>query len=236
MLLFDVGNSRCKWAYVIGDKVAHRGAVDNTDWSAMMSEIVALPMPSRIFASNVAGDNVSQRLRGAYPSVHFVTAQIEQCGVKNLYDIPSQLGSDRWAALIAAWQKMQRACLVVNCGTATTVDALSAQGEFIGGVILPGIGLMQHSLSQGTAQLAEMAGSVQDFPRNTADAIQSGLLHATVGAIEYQYNLLAKAGMVTCVLSGGALSRIKPYLNMPVQLEENLVLDGLQIIGEAHAC
>jgi len=57
-----------------------------------------------------------------------------------------------------------------------------------------------------------------------------------VGAIEYQYNLLAKAGMVTCVMSGGALSRIKPYLNMPVQLEENLVLDGLQIIGEAHAC
>ena len=76
---------------------------------------------------------------------------------------------------------------------------------------------------------------MQNFPRNTADAIQSGLLRATVGAIEYQYNLLAKTGEVVCVLSGGAAMRIKPYLNMPVQFEENLVLDGLQVIGEAHA-
>jgi len=235
VLLFDVGNSRCKWAYVVGDKVAHRGVVDNTDWSAMLSEIAGLPMPSIILASNVAGHKISQRLCEAYPSVHFVTAQEKQCGVKNLYENPSRLGSDRWAALIAAWHKTQRACLVVNCGTATTVDALSAQGEFIGGIILPGITLMQQNLSQGTAQLAEIAGGVQNFPRNTADAIQSGLLRATVGAIEYQYNLLAKTGEVVCVLSGGAAMRIKPYLNMPVQFEENLVLDGLQVIGEAHA-
>ncbi|MDP2805987.1 MAG: type III pantothenate kinase [Gallionellaceae bacterium] len=235
MLLFDVGNSRCKWAYVVGDKVAHRGAVGNIDWSAMMNELAALPMSSRVLASNVAGDKISQRLRDVYPSAHFVTAQTEQCGVKNLYDTPSQLGSDRWAALIAAWHKTQRACLVVNCGTATTIDALSAQGEFIGGVILPGMTLMQQSLLQGTAQLVEIAGSVQNFPHNTADAIQSGLLRATVGAIEHQYKLLARDEVAICVLSGGAALHIKSYLNMPVQLEESLVLDGLQIIGESHA-
>jgi len=235
VLLFDVGNSRCKWAYVTGDKVIRRGATDNNDWSAMMNELTTLPMPSRILVSNVSGKEISQRLRDFYPSAYFVTAQLEQCGVKNLYEIPSQLGSDRWAALIAAWHKMRRACLIVSCGTATTVDALSAQGEFIGGLILPGISLMQQSLLQGTAQLATMNGSMRDFPRNTADAIESGLLCATIGAIEHQYNLLAKTEVVTCVLSGGAALRIKPNLNMPVQLEENLVLDGLQVIGEAHA-
>jgi type III pantothenate kinase len=167
--------------------------------------------------------------------VNFVAAQAELCGVRNLYDQPEQLGSDRWAALIAAWHQVRRACLVVNCGTATTIDALSAQGEFIGGLILPGLTLMQQSLSQGTAQLSVSKGVVQNFPRNTADAIASGVLRATLGAIEHQFTLLQVDGEAVCILTGGAADPLMHFLQMPVQFEKNLVLKGLQLIGEAHA-
>jgi type III pantothenate kinase len=130
---------------------------------------------------------------------------------------------------------MQRACLVVNCGTATTIDALSDKGEFLGGLILPGVTLMQQSLLQRTANLGETKGLPQNFPRNTADAIQSGVLRATLGAVDHQYDLLKSEAAVVCILSGGAADQIRPYLKMPVQQVEHLVLEGLQVIGEASA-
>ncbi len=125
------------------------------------------------------------------------------------------------------------ACLVVNLGTATTVDAISAQGEFIGGLILPGVYLMRQSLLGNTAQLAVEKGELRDFPQSTEDAIQSGLLGATLGAIKRQYLLLAKHDANTrCVVSGGAAEVICPVLDLPHTHIDNLVLHGLQIIGE----
>jgi type III pantothenate kinase len=162
-----------------------------------------------------------------------VQAGAGQCGVRNGYQQPEQLGSDRWAALIAAWQYVQGACLVVNCGTATTVDALSAKGEFLGGLILPGVSLMQRSLATNTAQLIEESGSLQDFPRNTADAIHSGMLRATVGAIRHQFDLLrAREGTVRCLIDGGSAGVVRAHLGLPSEQLDNLVLRGLQIIGE----
>lgn len=240
MLLLDVGNSRCKWAYLEGGVRLKSGVVGHAEWSSMQNEFAALPMPSRIIISNVGGEEMVQRLRALCARwstpLEFVGAQVEQCGVSNGYDNPAQLGSDRWAGLIAAWYKMHCACLVVNCGTATTVDALSDKGEFLGGLILPGVSLMQQSLLHGAAQLAGAEkGHLQDFPCNTADAIQSGVLRATLGAIEHQYALLKSEAAAVCILSGGAADQIRPHLKMPVLQVEHLVLDGLQVIGETSA-
>ena len=240
MLLLDVGNSRCKWARIGASGWTHRGVVDNAAWPLLQHDFAALPPPSRIIASNVGGEQMAQRLRTAcalWPApVEFVAARAAQCGVSNGYEDPACLGSDRWVALIAAWQRMQRACLVVNCGTATTVDALSDAGEFLGGLILPGITLMQQSLLHNTAQLHHAAGCVQDFPRNTADAIHSGAICATRGAIQHQYQLLGAGDTAGCVLSGGAAGQIREHLGMPVLHVDNLVLEGLQLFGEASAC
>jgi type III pantothenate kinase len=212
----------------------------NTEWIALQQAFAALPSPSRILVSNVAGEAMEQRLRSVCAGwkcpLEFVTARVEQCGVRNGYQQPERLGSDRWAALIAAWSQVQGACLVLNCGTATTVDALSAQGEFLGGLILPGISLMQHSLATNTAQLIAEHGTLQDFPRNTADAIHSGMLRATLGAIRYQFDLLqARFGAVRCLLGGGAADVVQPHLDLPLERVDNLVLTGLQIIGETKA-
>ncbi len=237
MLLLDAGNSRCKWALVRDGQWTHRGELGNTEGDALQQAFAQLPSPSRILVSNVAGAPMAERLRALCAAwqrpLEFVTAQSRQCGVRNGYQPPQRLGSDRWAALIAAWQRVQGACLVVNCGTATTVDALSAQGEFIGGLILPGVSLMHRSLLGNTAQLAEEDGGLCEFPLNTADAIHSGVLRATLGAIEHQYALLAKRdASARCVLSGGAAEQVKAHLVMPLDYVDNLVLRGLQIIGE----
>lgn len=239
MLLLDVGNSRCKWARVENGAWSHHGAIDNAECAALQRDFAAISPPARIIVSNVAGAEMAQRLRSlcaAFPATpEFIAARSEQCGVSNAYGNPASLGSDRWTALIAAWRRMRRACLVVNCGTATTVDALSDTGEFLGGLILPGITLMQQSLLHSTAQLADAKGRLQDFPHNTADAIYSGVMRATQGAIQQQYALLRGNETAACILSGGAADQIEPLLGMPVLRADNLVLEGLQIIGEASA-
>jgi type III pantothenate kinase len=122
------------------------------------------------------------------------------------------------------------ACLVVNCGTATTIDVLSAQGEFLGGLIIPGIELMQSSLYGATAGLRHMPGNYESFPRSTQNAIFSGSVQATCGAIQRQYELL-KANHAQIVLSGGAAEELLGHLNMPIFRVEDLVLHGLHVIS-----
>jgi len=235
VLLLDVGNSRIKWAQLEGERWARQGVVEAGSWPVLQQDFSALPPPRKILVSNVAGVAAAQQVIAAcaaWPcAVEFVAAKEEQCGVRNFYQQPAQLGSDRWAALIAAWHQVHAACLVVNCGTATTVDALSDEGVFLGGLILPGVDMMRRSLVTGTAGLVVAEGGWFAFPRNTADAIASGAIQATVGAIRQQFDLLGKDG-VLCVLSGGAAGSVQPHLKLPLLRMDNLVLQGLQVIGQ----
>lgn len=237
MLLLDVGNSRCKWARVRDGAWTHQGVFGNTEPAAMQSVFSTLPRPSRILVSNVAGAQMAERLHRLFTGwdcpIEFVTPRLKQCGLRNAYHYPERLGSDRWAAMIAAWHQVRGACLVVNLGTATTVDAISAQGEFIGGLILPGVYLMRQSLLGNTAQLEVGEGALIEFPLNTEDAIQSGLLRATLGAIQSQFALLvARHPDARCVVSGGGAEVVCACLDIPHTHRDNLVLQGLQIIGE----
>lgn len=235
MLLIDAGNSRIKWALAEGGSWLRQGVLELAEAAALARQFAALPEPDRILVSNVAGEAVARQIGDACAGwkrpVEFVAAQAEQCGVRNGYERPAQLGSDRWAALIAAWAQVRAACLVVHCGTATTVDALSNDGEFRGGLILPGIELMQRSLAAATAGLAVGAGAWREFPRNTADAMASGAIAATCGAVRRQYELLGVAG-APCLLAGGAAGLVEAHLGLPLLRVDNLVLHGLQIMGQ----
>jgi type III pantothenate kinase len=119
----------------------------------------------------------------------------------------------------------------VNSGTATTVDALSATGEFLGGLILPGVELMQRSLSDATAQLGFMRGTYAAFPQNTADALFSGAIQATCGAIGRQHALLTDV-VAPAVMAGGAAEILREHLNLPLLVVDNLVLQGLLLIAQ----
>lgn len=238
MLLIDAGNSRVKWAMVQDGNWLLQGMLHNQQMSALPVTFSGFPPPDRIFISNVAGTDMEQWLSTACAAwrcpMEFIVAQARQCGVRNRYEDPAQLGSDRWAALVAAWHQEHAPCLVVNCGTATTIDTLSAEGEFWGGLIIPGLNLMQRSLTEGTAKLAQAAGSWREFPRNTADAIFSGSVQATAGAIHLQHQALSAGGDVRCLLSGGAADTILPHLHLPFVRVDHLVLRGLHIIGLDH--
>ena len=188
-----------------------------------------------IWVSNVAGEEVAQHIRNIKvdqsASFNFIVAREMQCGVRNGYANPGQLGSDRWAALIAAWHLVRGKCMVVNCGTAITIDTLSEQGKFIGGLILPGVELMRHSLVAATNQLRPEQGSYTKFPLNTADALFSGTIQACCGAIERQYALL-DGDSAPVVLSGGAAGILHKSLKLPLRVVDNLVLQGLLLIAQ----
>ena len=235
LLLIDAGNSRIKWASVQNGVWMKQDSVETGAWNALRQGLANLPAPQRIVVSNVAGAEAAQQLHAAFAAwpcaPEFIKASVAQCGVRNNYADPAQLGSDRWAALIAAWQQVRVACLVVNCGTATTIDALSGAGEFMGGIILPGMDMMRRSLASGAAQLDAARGSWQRFPRNTADAVQSGVIQATAGAIRLQYAALAQPD-APCVLSGGAAGELAQHLNLPLLRVDDLVLRGLQLMAQ----
>lgn len=232
-LLIDAGNTNIKLALVDGE---HWRPVVNIPSNQVGDlSFAGYPDVEQVWVSNVAGSEVDRQIKAACAVRHwmpqFITAQVDACGVCNGYALPEQLGSDRWAALIAAWHHVGAACLVVSSGTATTIDALSASGEFIGGLILPGIELMQRSLTSATALLPAGGGHYTSFPHSTADALFSGAVQASCGAIQRQYALLDMIG-APVLLSGGAAYLLSPHLNLPVQMVDNLVLQGLLLIAQ----
>jgi type III pantothenate kinase len=204
-----------------------------------------IPRPSRAVGVNVAGEAARVRVEGQLTrwrlGMQWLTASAQACGVINRYAPPGQLGPDRWAALVAARLRALQAdgepqpVIVVNAGTAVTIDALDADGVFRGGVILPNMRLMLRALADNTAALKVPPGNYAEFPTNTADALYSGALQAVCGAIELARARLSTQGYpARCYLAGGAAPEIGPHLNAPVELVDNLVLEGvLALAGEA---
>lgn len=243
-LLIDAGNTRIKWALVDAGEWVSNAILPVTQVSDLAREVslclsgfeTSLPDIDQIWVSNVAGAEVAGHIdkivagQGCRP--RFIVSQKFQCGVSNGYADPAQLGSDRWAALIAAWHLVHGTCLVVNCGTATTIDALSGQGIFIGGLILPGVKLMQGSLITATGQVrTARQGEYVLFPGNTGDALFSGAIQASCGAIAAQYALLCDDD-APVVLSGGAAATLEQRIAVPLKVVDNLVLQGLYLIAE----
>lgn len=162
----------------------------------------ASPKPERIVLANVAGPDAGDRIREQLSAWLSVLSEVRSssrcCGVTNLYSKPESLGVDRWCALIGARSLVQGAAVVVMAGTATTIDTIDADGQFLGGVILPGFELMAGSLARGTAALPMASGEYSIHPRCTDDAIVSGLIEAQAGAIERIFSRLNSRGATAC--------------------------------------
>lgn len=227
----DAGNSRIKWAVHDGQRWLDRGVQATADAPGLAAAATQWPANSRAVVCNVAGaavgESISSLLAQRGARVSFLRAGAEACGVRSCYEIPEQLGADRWAALIGARAVCDSACVVVCAGTATTVDLLDANGVFAGGLILPGFELMRAALARNTAQLPLAEGVFSEQPRNTMDAIVSGCLHAQLGAIERMFSGIAAAPGALCLLTGGTAPRLARHLKIPFQLMDNLILDGL---------
>ncbi len=243
LLAIDSGNSFIKWGIHDGTQWLIQNKVANYDFSSLQTQWDDLSVqPAAIIISHVAAQNVRDELSDLLliwsVSPHWVKVFPSQCGVYNGYTDPSQLGCDRWMALIAARHLLQQSCLVTNVGTAMTVDALSDSGQFLGGIILPGVNLMLRSLKENTAQLDDTAGSYQDFPSNTNNAIFSGAIQSALGSIERMRQLLSEQlgySLNNCIISGGGAHILLPYINFPVRIIDNIVLEGLVIVAAESA-
>ena len=244
-LAIDVGNTRLKWAQYASPQpgaglLAH-GAVfleqidhlAETDWEELMP-------PSTMLGSIVAGEGVKRCFEEQLGELwdippRWVVSSAFAAGVTNGYDHPNRLGTDRWVALIGARHRVlamggePRPALVVMVGTAVTVDALDASGKFLGGLILPGFGLMLRALEMGTAGLKAPTGEVRDFPTNTSDALMSGGAHSIAGAVERMHRrLLAHTGQEPVLLmSGGAAVKLAPITDLAIETVDTLIFEGL---------
>jgi type III pantothenate kinase len=188
-------------------------------------------MPDKVLLANVAGPEAATAIRlhlAAWsPRLREVRSGAKAGGVTNLYNKPEQLGVDRWCALIGARSLVDSACVVVMAGTATTIDTLDADGNFQGGLILPGSDLMLRSLARDTAGLPFAAGHYSALPRCTDDAIVSGAIEAQAGAVERAFRRLGDDAAV-CLISGGNAVRLVDHLVISHVLAQNLPLEGLQ--------
>ena len=243
ILAIDAGNSRVKWGWHDGKEWTSIATVSLIEFAASSDHVNPFSMthadPERIVISNVAGEGAHQLLVN-WTSIFdaeplWLRAEAERCGVKNRYERPDLLGPDRWAALIAARSIHNGATLVVNAGTATTVDMLAEDGSFLGGAILPGVELMRFVLHEHTGRLPIQEGTHRDMPRNTVDAIETGCRHAQAGAVERMYRVFRDiAPAPLCIVAGGAGRTLVDQLSMPRRYVENLVLDGLARIALAE--
>lgn len=250
-LALDVGNTRLKWGLYDaprpGAQMLAHGAVfletidtlAETDWRA-------LPAPSSLLGCVVAGDGVKRRVEEQLElwelEPRWVVPAARACGVINGYDHPVRLGVDRWVALIGARSHVlargaARPALVVMVGTAVTVDALDADGKFLGGLILPGFGLMLRALEMGTAGLKAPTGEAVDFPTNTSDALMSGGADAIAGAVERMHRKLKlRTGQAPLVLmSGGAAVKLAPITELELETVETLIFEGLLCLQAARS-
>jgi type III pantothenate kinase len=247
LLLIDAGNTRVKWAVVPfgarGPEALGRWTASGSVEHAQVKQLADVWRGYRIvrvLASNVAGAAMRDTLAamlGLHPVPLAWFASVPQlAGIRNAYRDPAQLGCDRFASAIGAHGLFPRQPLiVVTCGTATTIDAVSADGVFAGGMILPGLGLMAAALAKNTAQLPQVAqrfDMTAPFADNTDAAIVSGCITAQAGAIERAVAAHpgAQSGTVRCILSGGAAGLIAPHLSLPCEQVDKLVLIGLHTV------
>lgn len=233
LLCLDAGNTRLKYGLFEDDGWRVQGALNHEAVDSLIEQLPA--QPARIVACNVAGEAMRLRIDALAGKLGlpltWLASTRAACGVTNGYDTPGQLGADRWAALIGARALHAGSCVVVMAGTATTIDTLDDKGFFRGGLILPGLNMMRAALARNTADLPHAAGHYRPQPTNTGDAIVSGAIHATLGAIDRVRTTLG--GDALCLLSGGAAGELAPHLQAPCRLIDHLVLEGLARFARA---
>lgn len=252
LLLLDVGNTRLKWALYEScepgrDPLEHGASFLENIEALGESDWARLPEPRTVLGSCVAGDAIRRRTADLVHELwerpcSWVVPNAGEAGVSNGYDHPARLGADRWVSMIGAHARLHgqgryTPALVVMVGTAVTVDALDADGQFLGGCILPGHGIMLRALEGGTANLRVPTGEVVPFPTNTSDALTSGGTYAITGAIERMHrHLQQRSGLAPRVLvTGGAGWKVAPYLGVEYELVDSLMFDGLLRIAQERA-
>ncbi len=241
-LLLDWGNSALKWAQAEEDRLIAPGqcdwrSVDGLD-ALLDTHLGPLSRPDAVAASVVAPPQVAaaldrwtRRRWGLKPWL--VRTQPRSLGVTCGYHQPERLGADRWAALVAAHRLAPAGALVVDLGTAITLDAL-AGGRHLGGYILPGPEAWQNALLDATAiELDAVADEPGPWGRSTAGCIRQGRIQALVALVESSLERLQAAGVCDpgLILTGGRAGFLLPHIQVDYLHRPHLVLEGVMLLA-----
>lgn len=249
MLTIDIGNTRIKWGVWENNRLTetgeyvHRSLFNHQLFESALPELRSI---DHISVANVAGEkakfaleewlNKSGLNEDNETALFFLKTEKKCCGVTNSYAVPSEHGVDRWAALIAARSLCETDVCVIDIGTAVTVDLMDDAGVHEGGMIMPGLKMMQKSLLENTADISfeiiDFSQPSQGFASNTEEAIQNGTFNVLRAGLD---DICLQAHKhygdnVTVFITGGFATKILPLLSMRNIIHEpHLVLKGLHI-------
>lgn len=238
-LLLDIGNTRIKQAQLHDGELLPLppAAYSREGIAAWCAENLSVAAPPKaVWVANVAGETVAADLtRWCQDNWQltpvFVKSERVAGGVHNGYENAAELGVDRWLSLIAAHQRNAGPVCVISVGTALTVDAVTAAGEHLGGLILPGVALMQQALRQAThAVRVESELPVElTLARSTQAGVAAGSGYAIAGLIERVLEQLGRHDDTVwrAWITGGGAAAVAPLCRLPLHIERQLVLEGL---------
>lgn len=237
ILLIECGNTRCKWAQFQNNKVtaiASRAYDEFSNGEDLVAQLMACgPFDHIVVASVIETPLLRQAwdaLQGHGGGMTRLASPLgDDLNITVAYARPENLGIDRHLAMIASLGLSEGPKCVVDCGTATTVDVVTADGQHLGGQILPGLELMRESLHHGTKGLPKYQGE-QPFSllgRDTLECIGAGTLAAQAGAINLVLDQITQFGDLHGIITGGDAADILPWLKGRWEHRPNLVLEGM---------
>jgi type III pantothenate kinase len=248
VLLVDAGNSRLKWsefdaagntstqqALAYGERPALAAFLDLLDAYPNVVHITLVHVLTQLFADSV---QAACEQRGIH--LHSVRSVAQAYGITNGYQNPTALGADRFVGLVAAHRLASgQASIVIDCGTAITVDAVESDGRHLGGLILPGLQLSADALiarAQGKLSFSFEQPSI--FADSTRNAIGSGCLFGLVGAIEGICARMQQRMSTSPlrVLTGGDAEYLHAWLSGEYRVQPDLLMHGLGYITEQAGC
>ncbi len=233
----DIGNTRLKWRLRTGESTLCQGAFvwRSGDWSALSA--LSVHNLRRIRVSNVGGENAQEQLQKLASSYFQIVPEYASSSktvgaVVSGYLEPEQLGVDRWLAILAGWNLFGQECVIIDAGSAMTLDFVDASGKHLGGYIVPGREMMRNSLYGGTCGVKAEASAFTKvvYGQDTSDAVQNGCLAMTLALIEkVGAEADSKLSSPLVLLTGGDAENLWQYLPVSTVYKPDLVLDGLAL-------
>ena len=243
ILLMDIGNTRIKWGVLENKALSGIGSLLTPHSSDFDLKPLFMSVPSdvkSIVASCVLSKKTQTKLAESFSDhfklvVRFIEPINRFSGLTNGYNNPSKLGADRWAAMVGAHNEFGGNILVVDMGTAITIDYINAEGVHQGGQILPGLKSFFNILNQSTGSINTKinindtaAQDIKKWGKNTDDAVISGAMSAISGAINAAvFSFKIEDSMPSVILTGGDAIYFKDLFDYSLSYRPNLVLEGL---------
>ena len=237
ILEFDLGNTRAKWR-IIDDlsSIVDRGVFLVGEKHCQDKVIEIVTRADKVRLASVRSTEIQKEIEAicALKNITYFSAKsLKQCaGVINAYDDPEKMGVDRWLAMIAGFSRKKKACCVIDCGSAITVDIVNPQGLHQGGYIVPGFNLLKRSLfhsTEGVRFSLEQQLNACSPGHDTQEAVNHGTLSMVVSWL----NILCKGvqsdyGEQSDVyLTGGDAELVVGHLSQKVEYRPDLVMEGL---------